>query len=61
LGAKKSFTRDAATDNSAASLLPVVAVWQWRKVRGNVCFFAKFHTSSLSQYNDVFMLAVKHD
>jgi len=24
-------------------------------------FVAKFHTSSLSQYNDVFMLAVKHD
>ena len=22
---------------------------------------AKFHTSSLSQYNDVFMLAVEHD
>jgi len=24
-------------------------------------FVAKFHTSSLSQYNDVFVLAVKHD
>jgi len=42
LDAKKSFTRDAATDFIAASLLPVVAVWQWRKVRRNVCLLLNF-------------------
>jgi len=35
-----------------------VAVAQSKRKR---VFVAKFHTSSLNQYNDVFMLAVKHD
>ena len=39
---EKSFTRDAATDFTTASLLPIVAVWQWRKVRGNVCLLLNF-------------------